>query len=372
METRKVRYLNFEGTHREIGKQIAEKTGTLPAIGAPAFFSDEEAGRALRLYDTYCPGLKEELEGYSEESGIRVMDMAFSWMTYLIPGCSGLALPASRMADGRSRLARNYEFNPDLEDLTVVRTKARGKYAHIAGSTATFGRTEGINECGLAVSMSSCGLPVGNMEGMRRPEIRGLQFWAVIRSLLENSRNTEEALQMALIMPIAYNINLYLIDETGDAVLLETMNGQKSYERIARASERNFFCGTNHIVITSFQYMEPVAMRNSVTRLEKLHQFALEHSPCSEGEIRDFLLKEYPAGPTVRYYNEFFGTIKSVVMDPAERRYSICWFGEEKNGWEDFCVSRPLQEKVLEKTLNRGEAGKEFFEIIPLDTPSPV
>ena len=372
METRKVRYLNFEGTHREIGKQVAEKVGSLPAIGSPAFFTDEDAGRALQLYDTYCPGLREELEGYSEESGIKIMDIAFSWMTYLVPGCSGLLLPGSRMVDGRSRLARNYEFNLDMEDLTVVRTKAEGKYAHIAGSVATFGRTEGINECGLAVSMSSCGMPVGNMEGMRKPEIRGLQFWAVIRSLLENSRNTEEALQRTLTMPIAYNINLYLIDETGDSVLLETMNGQKSYERIPGTSEKNFLCGTNHIVIPSFQYKEPVAMRNSVTRLKKLHQFALDHSLCREGQIREFLLKEYPAGPTVRYYNEFFGTIKSVVMDPVERRYSICWLGEEKNGWEDFYVTRPLQERVLEKTLNRGQATKEFFEIIPLDVPDPV
>lgn len=366
MVKRKVKYLNLEGSHREIGKQIAKKAGACPAM-RPAFFTDEEAENALRLYDTYCPGLKDELEGYAEASGIPVLEIAFSWMTYLVPGCSGLAVLGSQMDDGRTRLARNYEFNLDLEDLTVVRTKAAGKYSHIAGSIATFGRSEGINECGLAVSMSSCGMPVGNMDGMRKPQIRGLQFWAVIRSLLENCQDAEEALQSALEMPIAYNINLYLAHESGDAILLETMNGEKSYERIPGASQQSFLCGTNHIVIPSFQHLEPVAMVNSVTRLDAMREFITDNHSISEKQIRNFLLKEYPAGPKVCNYNEFFGTIKSVVMDTVERRYSICWFGEKSNGWEDFSVTRPMMEHSSEKELIHKKASGDFFEITPLE-----
>lgn len=64
------------------------------------------------------------------------------------------------MADGHTRIARSYEFTIDDEDLTVYRTSPEGGYAHVEGSIAGFGRSEGINEKGLAISMSSCGIPV--------------------------------------------------------------------------------------------------------------------------------------------------------------------------------------------------------------------
>jgi predicted choloylglycine hydrolase len=367
METQKVCYFELEGSYEEIGKQIAKQVDkTSSFMPAPDFFTKEDGEDALCLYDKYCPGIREELAGFSKETGIAVKDIAYTWMTYLIPRCSGLLVFGSQMADGHPRLARNYEFSIGAEDLTVVKTKPQGKYAHIGGSVAVFGRSEGINECGLAVSMSSCGMPVGNMSGMRKPEIKGFQFWAVIRSLLENCKNVTEALQLALTMPIAYNINLYLADAAGNAVLLETMNGKMAYERISLKDEKQYLCGTNHIAIPSFQYLEPVAMRNSVVRLEKINQFAKEHPCMEEIQIREFFLKDYPEGMTAHYYDDWFGTIKSVVMDTVECRFSICWFGQTANGWEDYIVTQPMRNSEQEKQLIKEKAAKEFFEIIPL------
>lgn len=367
METQKVCYFELEGSYEEIGKQIAKRANkTSFYMPPPAHFSPEDGEAALSLYDKYCPGIREELEGFSKETGTAVKDIAYTWMTYLIPRCSGLLVLGSRMADGHTRLARNYEFSISDEDLTVVKTKPRGKYAHIGGSVAIFGRSEGINECGLAVSMSSCGIPVGNMTGMRKAEIKGLQFWAVIRSLLENCKEVEEALQLVLTMPIAYNINLYLADAAGNGVLLETMNGKMTYERISQKDEKQYLCGTNHIALPSFQYLEPVAMKNSVVRLEKMNQFVKEHPCMEEIQIREFFLENYPKGMTTHYYDDWFGTIKSVVMDTVERRFSICWFGQTENGWEDYIVTQPMGDGEQEKQLTKEKAAKEFFEVTPL------
>lgn len=367
METQTVFYYELEGTYEEIGKQLGkhfDQTSFL--IPAPEFFTKQDVEDALCLYDKYCPGIREELEGFSKETGTPVQDIAYTWMTYLVPRCSGLVVLGGQTADGHTRLARNYEFSIEDEDLTVVKTKPKGKYAHIGGSIALFGRTEGINEYGLAVSMSSCGMPVSNITGMRKAEIKGLQFWAVIRSLLENCKDVEEALQMALTMPIAFNINLYLADPAGNGALLETMNGKKVYERISIKDEKQYLCGTNHIAIPSFQYLEPVAMRNSMVRLEKLHQFVKEHPGMEENQIREFFLKDYPEGMTSHYYDDWFGTVKSVVMDTVERRYSICWFGQAENGWEDYFVTQPMGNRRQEKKLSKAKAVKEFFEFVPL------
>ncbi|HOO29073.1 MAG TPA: C45 family autoproteolytic acyltransferase/hydrolase, partial [Lachnospiraceae bacterium] len=332
---------------------------------APAFFTDEMDKEALQLYQTFCPGIIEELKGFSEESNIPMREMSYEWMTYLVPGCCGICLPGSRMSDGHTRILRSYEFGIEEEDLTVCRTSIPGKYTHIGTTIATFGRGEGINEHGLAVAQSSCGFPVSNLPQMRRPAIKGLQFWAVIRTLLENCKSVDEALEMLKDMPIAYNINLYLADSSGMTALYETMNGAAAFEK-SPGDKKDCLFGTNHIVIKSFQNREPAAMRNSVLRYERIREFLQETGTKTEEECRAFLLKKYPKGPSACYYDEWFGTIRSAVLDTKEKRFSICWFGREENGWEDYFADQELQVCEKEKTLVREKAERGFFEVIPL------
>lgn len=367
MMKQKVKYYEVSGTHKEIGKQLARKLDAKKFyMPAPAFFTEKEVAEAMEVYDKYCPGLREELEGFAEEAKLEIKDIASTWMTYLVPRCSGLAILGSKMEDGHTRLARNYEFSIDDEDLTVCQMQAEGKYTHIGGTAVGFGRTEGINECGLAVSMSSCGLPVSNIEGMKVPKIKGLQFWAVIRSILDNCKNVEEALKLALEMPIAYNINLYLADDKGNAVLLETIDGHKAYQQISEDSSKKYVCGTNHIVLPEIQHHEPMAMRNSIVRYEKLIQFSETNTYLKETQIREMLLKKYPEGMSCYYYKQWFGSIKSVVMDTAERRYSICWFGQRENGWEDYIVAQPMKNMEKTKLVEEEIGNPEFFEFISI------
>lgn len=364
MTTQKVNYYEVKGTHYEIGKQLAQKESTKGFyMPAPEFFTEEKLEEALKLYDTYCPGIREELEGYKEESGMQIRDIGYTWMTYLVPRCSGLIVLGEQMADGHTRLARNYEFSLEEEDLAICRTIPKGQYAHISGTVSTFGRCEGINECGLAVAMSSCGLPVGNMPEMKGAAIKGLQFWAVIRSLLENCKDVEEALKLALEMPIAFNINLYLADASGRGVLFETMNGQSVYEEIGPETHKKYLYGTNHIVIPSFQKEEPMAMQNSVVRYKQLEKFTQSHSLLKETDIRSFLLKKYPEGMSAFYYADFFGTIKSVIMEPVARSFNICWFGQEENGWEEYTVTASLKDRTEDKLIVKERADEAFFEL---------
>ena len=363
MMKQKVNYYEIKGTHYEIGKQLAQKEATRGAfISAPAFWGNQELEEALTLYDQYCPGIVEELKGYADVSGGNIKDIAYTWMSYLVPRCSGLIVLGSQMNDGHTRLARNYEFSVGTdEEVALCKTMPEGKYAHIGGPVVVFGRHEGINECGLAVSMSSCGLPVSNIEGMRPAGIKGLQFWAVIRSLLENCKNVEEALKLALEMPIAFNVNLYLADASGKAALIETMNGKVAYEIIDDSTTKKYLYGTNHIVIPSFQKEEPMAMENSIVRYNTLKAFTESHKTLKEEEIKDLLLAKYPEGMTAYYYDDWFGTVKSIVMDTASRRLSVCWFGQAANGWEDYTFEKEIKECSEEKYIQKEQPVEAFF-----------
>lgn len=233
MEKAKVNIFELVGTNYEIGYQLGQIAAKHPQFvemqKCPlGTFTEKKAKEMTTMFDQYCSGLNEELQGFADAIGATRLQMVYYAMTYLTPGCSLLAILPKRTQNGHVMVARNYEFSHKMDDFSFCTTRVTGKYAHIGGSVMQFGRSEGINEWGLMVGQTSCGMPVGNMEPMRKPAITGLQFWAVIRSLLENCKNVDEALKSLMDMPIAYNINLILADKFGRAVLFETLDGKKA------------------------------------------------------------------------------------------------------------------------------------------------
>ena len=60
------------------------------------------------------------------------------------------------------------------------------------------------------------------------------------------------------------------------------------------------------------------------------------------------------------------GNMKIEEMDTVEKRFSLCWFGQESNGWEDYFVTDAMEERMEEKDIIREEGKQEFFEMIPI------
>ena len=367
MQKVKTAYYELEGTHYEIGRQMAKLLGKKALMGEPGWkLSEEDYEQAIILFDRHCPGLLEELRGFADENGIQLRDNMYLWMSYLKPRCSSMALLPAHMTNGHTVIARNYEFGIEEEDFHVYRIAPEGKYAHLGGSLLEFGRSEGINECGLAISMSSCGFPVSNIPEMRPPALIGLEFYPVLRSVLENCKNVEEAIAMLQQMPIAYNLNLILADREQKLALYETMNGESAVQCGGGSREPTYLSATNHIVIPSFQDREGFAMRNSLIRYDKIQSFLSAPGQRSEQQLKNFLLTKYPEGMTAWYYQDWFGTVKSVFMDVTEGRFSICWGGREENGWEDFYVDQKSGNRTKEIWIETEIGQKEFFEVIPL------
>lgn len=129
-----------------------------------------------------------------------------------------------------------------MEELILCTTKIKGKYAHIGTSMVQFGRGDGMNECGLGVSQTATGIPVANnFEGCRKPAIVGLQFWAVIRSVLENCKDVDEAIKYIQSVPIAYNINLMVADKMGNAALIQSLDGKKQLNVFQLIQKNNLY-----------------------------------------------------------------------------------------------------------------------------------
>ncbi len=362
-------YLELKGTNFEIGQKLGR---IIAGIGpGKAFhtsgwhqFEENDARSARELFGRWCPGLNEELQGFADVLGIRPEQATYYVMTYLKPRCSQVVILPGLSADGHVRLARSYEYSHEAEDFTLARTSVAGKYTHLGTSVMLMGRDEGMNECGLAVSMSSCGFPVGTYETMRNPALRGLQFWAVIRTLLENCRDVGEALSYLDGMPIAYNINLLLADKSEQAALVETLDGRKAVKPIDNQGAVQYLHATNHAVLPELKPYEPKAMRNSLHRYAYMRNLLEKATKITPADLKTMLLGKYPDGLCCHFYADYMGTTKSMLMDLNLGQIDICWGGLESNGWQSHLVTHPLVEHQQPVQITGERAQPAFFEFI--------
>ena len=162
------------GTSYEIGYQFGKMIAAIPHFqiahtAGLEGFGPEQAEEAAKLFDRWCPGLTEELCGFADALKVKPEQIFFYGMTYLLPRCSHIALLPSTTAEGKPLLARNYKFSHEAEDFCLIKTSVTGRYSHMGTSVLHFGRDDGFNEHGLAVTMSSCGFPVGALPYMTEP-----------------------------------------------------------------------------------------------------------------------------------------------------------------------------------------------------------
>jgi len=359
----KAKCLELKGTNYEIGQAIGKTMAEIPALKAVMTagpkLDEGDASFAANMFDRWCPGLNEEILGLADALGVSPKQITFYAMTYLKPRCSQMALLPGITANGHTLMARNYEFSHRYEDFTLARTSVNGKYTHLGSTVLQLGREEGLNECGLGVTMSSCGFPVGADENMRNPALRGLQFWAVIRTLLENCKDVNEALAFIKGMPVAYNINMLLADAKGECALVETIDGSVAVIQGATG----FLHATNHALHPEFRKHEKAAMKNSIQRYETIKQF-LSGAAVKTEDIKNLLLRKYPEGLCCREYAGFFGTTKSIVMDLNDGRLEVCWGGLEENGWRCYPVNEPLPGGMQGVKIVEEKSSPDFFDMI--------
>ena len=371
MKNVSVNFFELKGTSYEIGKQLGYMVLENPYL-KDFFLSSfkavsEDEKYIYELFDNYCPGLNEELQGFADILRVEKSRLIYVSLTYLSPACSQIVILPNKTKNHHIFLARNYDYSEQMDDFCFSKTTVKGKYSHVGTNVMQFGRGEGMNECGLAVSQSACGRPVNNYQAGKHPKVVGLQFWAVVRTLLENCKNVKEALDTLSDMPIGCNINLMLADKSGEAALIEIMDGRKEVKLIQDDMKVDYLIATNHIHISSMMSMEPYATKNSITRYRCLKQWITQNSNIDELKIKKLLLTPYPDGLMLPFYEDSFGTIKSIVFNLSLGNIEICWGGLETNKWYLFNIKDNVERKTCIQNIKKQPTVNGFFDIEPIE-----
>lgn len=362
-------YIELEGNNYEVGKAMGYMAKSIPGLvnvyKAPAnIFSKEEAAKVIDMFNQFCPGINEEIQGFADVLEIPAEQIIYYSWTYLKPGCSQMAVLPSITSDNHVMVARNYDMSEKIDEMKMCTTRIKGRYAHIGSSMILFGRGDGMNEHGLVVSQSSAGMPVGALPMMRKPKVTGLQFWAVIRTVLEQCRTVDEALTLVIEMPISYNINMILADRDGKAALVETLDGRKAVKKIDSKSPEQFLCATNHLVLPELKDMEPMKMKNSAARYELINDALSRGQDISKEELKNLLSRKYPEGLACSYYDDMFGTLRSMVFDPTDRTVDVRFGTPDMNDWMTFDFNGKMKSNVYEIKLEKERCAPDFFEFV--------
>lgn len=295
-----VRIVEFRGDYFQIGleqgKEIKSLSDFLQIEQLRELTRNANAQKSKEMVENFSPMLFQELRGLAEglnmelESTIKL----FSGYDVVFPemGCTTL------VNDGY--YVRNYDFSPEMYDARLVFMRPSNGYTSIGFSQQIIGRLDGMNEKGLVV-----GLHFVNNEH----KDEGFIATTIVRMLLEQCANIDEAIAFITNIPHGYCYNYSITDKSGKSILIEASPQQQ----IINFADP-LIC-TNHFESEVLRSKNRTNIQGSVKRKEYVSSLLTrELSPMS---IYHHFNKE--SSPLFfKHYKEYFGTLHTVVYSPKD------------------------------------------------------
>ncbi|HVH42644.1 MAG TPA: C45 family peptidase [Labilithrix sp.] len=203
---------------------------------------------------------------------------------------------------GHPSLVRNYDYHPALCEGTLLHSSWHGTQV-IAMNDCLWGVLDGLNEHGLAVSLSFGGRTVVG-DGFGIP--------LVLRYILEFSRTTSEATAVLQRVPSHMAYNVTVLDARGDYATVQVAPDRPVEVSRARVA-------TNHQGTT--ELTELATRTRSVEREEVLEKRLADPKQTREALVRSFLAE--PVYST--NWAQAFGTLYTAAYDTKSLEVEILW-----------------------------------------------
>lgn len=358
-------HIVMQGNPYDIGAMQGNALRGIPAwlefmCSGRHLITRDQAKSLTALYQQYVPDLYAEAEGLA--AGLRAdpEELIFFVQSYLIPrACSQFAVHPSITREGRILIGRSYEFADREDDLRLCTTAASNRLRHSGFSLMVLGRMDGMNERGLCVTTSSGGLPVGYKPPLSAPPQAGFQFWVLVRAILENAVTIEDALNLLRHLPLSCNTNLIISSADGRAALVELDGARHAVRWLGEPGAETALVSTNHAVLQSSPY--PV-FPNSFVRYQQIGRRLQQTAPdITVDSMKGILTSPYPEGLCCPYYDEYFGTIHSMVFDPVNQIVEVCFGAPTHNPWRRFDLKQPQGVSFIPAVLPLEKAAPEFW-----------
>jgi len=199
-------------------------------------------------------------------------------------------------------LVRNYDYNPQAFDRTVLRTEWMGRTV-MGISDGLWGLVDGMNDAGLALSLTF---------GGRRVVGDGFGVPLILRYVLQTCTNTEQAGAALARLPTHMSYNVTVVD--AERKILTAMMAPDRPARITRAA-----VATNHQ--EKVEWTSHARFTATVERERFLLQRLTLHVEPQEKFIRAFLKPPLYSSA----FAQGFGTLYTAVYHPRLARMELRW-----------------------------------------------
>lgn len=227
--------IQFKGSHYDFGYMQGELLKESPilfnrekqwAAKRKRHFSINEK-EAIQLFSKFLPGMLDELQGLADALNWTMEDALIDFGGYYVDyeesGCSILT--------GSDFIIRNYDSHPGYyEGRYVIYQPTDRGYATIGPSMQITGRTDGMNEKGLAMGYNFINR-VGSENGFLCNMIG--------RIILETCANVEEAITLLKEIPHRTSFSYVLTDPSGETFVVEA-SPRKVIARKSNISTNHF------------------------------------------------------------------------------------------------------------------------------------
>ncbi len=271
--------------------------------GLAARPSLRECRRALTRYLPELVPTWERLCDLSRGDSVAAQMLSMWCVPAFSVGCSQVVLPG-----GEPALVRNYDYDQALFEAVIASTDYSGGRRVLGSSDMLWGLLDGMNEDGLAVSLTFGG----------RPDVgEGFAIPIVVRYVLETCATVKQAVSALRRIPVSQSYNLALVDCAGDHATVFVAPGQSAEVSNLRAT-------TNHR-LDRVEHESHAARFNSVGRLSHLNE--LQTGTTSMKQLVTAML-----APPMRndQFEVGFGTLYTVEYQPAARVATWHW---PKTSW---------------------------------------
>ena len=347
----KYHHIVVEGSHYEIGKQLAEFLSQEPnakQVHASAMVNLKKLGfKDFETLWSYCeecaPGITDEIQGFADGLDVSPQNLPF-WNWTFTPSlegeCSQIAVLSPATKDHHVYAGRTYEWIHTEEDLKLFTTRVKGKADHIGFSCLLFGRHDGINEHGLVVSMTG-----GGIFGVPFKH-RGPMFWLAIRAVLDRCTSVETALAHLETQPMTGYFTLMLVDKKDHAALIEFADGTTSVKQITTDTPEPYVFSVNHFRqpdMEQFNKHNKGIIHHSKMREDLITSWYAKHAgKITRQNMQDLLATEHPNGLCNHFYKDYFGTLWSMIFNVTQQSVDVCFSAPTRNEYHTFDLKDPV------------------------------
>jgi predicted choloylglycine hydrolase len=357
----------FEGTPYEVGQklgQIALNNAEFKnfMLFKPDFVKSIPTNAIKKVITTlekHCPNVNREIEGMADVLNVKLEDICYYLYSYKFKGACGHFGLTSRVTETcHTIIGRNYEYLPDMTDCIFMDIKEEGVARSMGFTSIVFGKIDGMNEHGLAMTMT------GGIPPVEDVYTDGFLFWTVIRNVLDNCKDVYEALEVIKSLEAGYSPTYLVADRTGSIMLVEQTPERLQYKIINNDSDEHMLAATNHFNLENMIPLRKHFFKQSKYRYDHiLKTFGDNDRKYTKEDIKTILTDVYPKGLNAPYYSEGFGTLWSSVFDSQAGEISVR-MGNMETEWHEYSFKQPLKEevKIHSVNLNEEEAPADFWD----------